>query len=90
MPSFDRSFNSFRASGTNGRLDFSLSGGTSGDPNSLPCKIWSESSVPRLAKESVVPKQRNLFGWMPERTGRWFVGVGRRNPVTRRHSKHRR
>ena len=29
MPSLDRSFHSFRAAGTNGRLDFNLSLGTS-------------------------------------------------------------
>ena len=51
----DWSFNSFRAAGTNGRLDFSLSWGTSRDPASWPCKIWSGFRVPRLAKESDAP-----------------------------------
>ena len=36
----------------------------------------------RLAKESVAPCRRSSGGWMPERTGRLSVGVGRRHPVT--------
>ena len=35
-----------------------------------------------LAKESVAPKRRSSAAWMPERIGRWSVGVGRRHPVT--------
>ena len=30
------------------------------------------------------PIRRNSAGWMPESTGRWSVGVGRRHPVTMR------
>ena len=34
MPSLGRSFSSFHEAGTNGRLDFNLSLGTSGNPAS--------------------------------------------------------
>ena len=40
--------------------------------------------MPRLAKESVAPKRRSSAGWMPEKVGRWSVGVGRRHLVTMR------
>ena len=84
MPSLDRSFNSFRAAGTNGRLVFSRSWGTSVDPASCQCKIWSGFRVPRLAKESVAFKRRSSSDWMPESIGRWSIGVRRRHPVTTR------
>ena len=84
MPSLGRSFNSFHEAGTNGRLDFNLSLGTSGNPASSSRKIWSGPRVPRLAKESVAPERRSSAGWMPERVGWWCVDVGRRHPVTMR------
>ena len=82
MPSVGKSFDSFRAAGTNGRLDFSLSWGISGDPASGPGKIWSR--VPHFAKESVAPKRQSSSGWMLEGISRWSVSVGRRHPVTMR------
>ena len=84
MLSLDWSFNSLRAEGTNGRPDFSVSWGTSGDPATWPNKIWSGSRVPRLAKESAAPKRWSSAGWMPKRIGSWSVGVWRRHPVTMR------
>ena len=65
MSSSNRAFNSFCAAGTNGRVYFSLSWGTSGDPASRPCKTWPR--VPRLAKESVVPNRRSSGGSMPDK-----------------------
>ena len=70
MPSLDRSFNCFRVAGTSGRLEFSLSLGTSGNRASSPCKIWCGFGVPRLVKESVAPKRRSSAGWMLKRIGR--------------------
>ena len=84
MPSLDRSFNSIHAAGTNGRLDFSLFLGSSDNPASWPCKIWSGSRMPRLAKESVARKRPSSAGWMSKRIGRWSVGVGGRHPVAMR------
>ena len=55
MPSLDRLFNGFRAAGTNGRLNFSLFWGNSGNPASLPCIIWLGSRVPRLINEVSLP-----------------------------------
>ena len=40
--------------------------------------------MPRLAKESVSPKQRSSAGWTPERIRRWSDGVGHRHRVTMR------
>ena len=40
--------------------------------------------MPHLTKESVAPKRGSSAGWMPERIGRWSVGVERRHPVTMR------
>ena len=90
MPSLARLSKRFRAPGTNGRLDLSLTWPLSEDPLKRPYKIWSGSRDPRQAKESVAPSRQSSAGWMPESTGRWFVGVGRRIQwlCARRHSKH--
>ena len=82
MPSLARFSKRFRAAGTNGRLDLSLTWRVSEDPLKKPCKIWSRSKDPRQTKESVAPIWRSSSGWMPESTGRWSVGVGRRHPMT--------
>ena len=44
--------------------------------------VWAR--VPRLAKESVAPERRSSADWVPERIGRWPIGVGQRHPVTMR------
>ena len=70
MPSSDRPFNSFRAAGTNGLLDFSLSRNTSGDPARRPSQIWSGSRLPRLVKESVSPSgEAQLAQYLKESVG---------------------
>ena len=84
MPSLDRSLNSFRAAGTNERLDFNFSWCTSGDPTSGPFKIWSGSRVPCLVKESVAHKRQSSAGCMPEKIGRWSVKVRRRHSLAMR------
>ena len=40
----------------------------------------------RFAKESVAPNQRSSDGWMPARTGKSSIGVGRKHPVTNAQS----
>ena len=47
MPSLARLSKRFRAAGTNGRLDLSLTWPVSEDPLNRPCKIWSGSRDPR-------------------------------------------
>ena len=47
MPSLTRLSKRFRAPGTNGRLDLSLTWPVSEDPFNRPCKIWSGSRDPR-------------------------------------------
>ena len=74
----------FRAAGTNGRLDLSLSWRASEDPLKKHYRSGSKDS--RWAKESVAPSRPSSAGWMPENTGRWSVGVGRRHPVTMRNA----
>ena len=65
MPSLDRSFTSFLATDTNGRLDFSLSWGRSGNPARRLRKIWSGSWAPRLAKGTSLPSaEAQLAGCM--------------------------
>ena len=82
MPDSDKLCNSFRAAGTNGRLDFSLSLLAARGSVACPCRIWSGFKELRLAKDSATPWRRSSAGWMRERTGRLSVGVGRRHPVT--------
>ena len=82
MPSLARLSKRFRAAGTNGCLDLSLTWRVSEDPLKRPYKIWLGSRDPRWPKESVAPIRRSSAGWMPESTGKWSVGVGRRHPVT--------
>ena len=84
MPNSDKLCNSFRAAGANGCLDFSLSLLAACSLFSWPCRMWPGSKELRLAKESVASRWRSSAGWMPERTGRLSVGVGRRHPVTMR------
>ena len=74
----------FRVAATNGRLDLSLTWRVSEGLFKRPYKIWSGSRDPRWAKMSVALSRRSSAGWMPESTGRWSVGVGRRHPVTMR------
>ena len=81
--------NSFRAAGTNGCLDFSLSLLAAQGSVSWPCRMWPGSKELRLAKESVAPWRRSEAGWMIERTGKLSVGVGRRHPVTMRKASLR-
>ena len=91
MPSPARLSKRFRAAGTNGRLDLSLSWRASEDTLKRPYKI-SGSRDRRWAKESVAPSQRSSARWIPESMGKWSVAVGRRHPVNmrRRHLRHRR
>ena len=84
MRNSDKLCNSFRAAGTNGRLEFSLYLQAARGSVTCPCKMWPGSKELRLAKESVAPWRRSSAGWMPERTERLSVGVGRRHPVTMR------
>ena len=89
MPNSDKLCNSFRAAGTNGRLDLSLSLLLAFGSVSWPCKMQPGSKELRLAKESVTPWWRRSADWMPEKTGRLSVGVGRRHPVTMRKASLR-
>ena len=82
MPNSDKFCTSFCAAGTNGHLDFSFSLPAACGLVSWPCKMWPGSKEMRLAKEGVTPWRRRSAGWMPARTGRLFVGVGHRHPVT--------
>ena len=82
MPNSDKLCNSFRAAGANGCLDFSLSSLAACGSESWPCRMWLGSKKLGLAEESVAPWRRSSAGWMPVRTGRLFVVVGRRHPVT--------
>ena len=81
MPNSDKLCNSFRAAGTNRHLDFSFSLLAACGSVSCPCRMWPGPKELRLAKESVAPWQRTSASWMPERTGRLSVGMGRRHPV---------
>ena len=89
IPNSDKLCNSFRAAGTNGRLDFSLSLLAAHGSVTCPCRMWPGSKELQLAKESVAPWRRSSAGWMPERTGRLSVGMGRRHPVTMRKASLR-
>ena len=82
MPSPARFSKRFRAAGTNGHLDLSLSWRASEEPLKKSYEILSGSRDARWAKESVAPNQRSSAGWMPESMGKWFVGVGLKHPVT--------
>ena len=82
MRNSDKLCNSFCATGTNGRLDFSLPLLAVCGSVSWPCRMWPGSKKLRLAKENVAPWRRSSAGWMPERSGRLSVRVGRRHPVT--------
>ena len=89
MPNSDKLCNSFRASEANWRLDLSLSLLAAAGSVSWPCRMWPGSKELRLAKESVAPWRRSSADWMPERTRRLSVGVGRRHPVTMRKASLR-
>ena len=89
MPNSDNLCNSFSAAGANGCLDFSLSLLAVCGSVSWPRRMWPGSKELRLAKESYAPWRRSSAGWMPERTGRLFVEVGRRHPVTMRKASLR-
>ena len=84
MPSSDKLCNNFRAAGTNECLHFSLSLLAASDSIYWPCRMLSGSKKLRLAKENVAPWRRSSTGWIPERTGRLSVGVGRRYLVAMR------
>ena len=89
MPNSIKLCNSFRAPGTNGCLDFSLSLLAACGSASWPCRMWPGSKELRLAKENGAPWRQSLARWMPERTGRLSVGVGLRPPVTMRKASLR-
>ena len=89
MPNSDKLCNIYSGAGTNGCLDFNLSLLAACGLVSWPCQMWSGSTEPQLAKESVVSWQRSSAGWMPERTGKLSVGVGRRHPPTMRKASLR-
>ena len=82
MSSLDRLPHSFHAAGTNGRLDLSLPRCASCCPTNCPCSTWSGSCIAQFAKENVAPNQRSSAGWMPARTGKSSVGVGRKHLAT--------
>ena len=84
MPNSNKLCNSFRAAAANEGLDFSLFLLAACDSLSRPCRMWPGSEELQLAEESVAPWWRSSGGWMPEKTGRLFVGVERRHPVTNR------
>ena len=89
MPNSDKLCDSFRALGTNGRLDFSLSLLAACGSVTWPCRMWPGSKELRLAKESVAPWRRSSAGWMPESTERLSVGVGRMHSMTMRKASLR-
>ena len=82
MSSLDKLPNSFHTAGTNGHLDISLPRCASCCPTNCPCSTLSGSWIAQLAKESVAPNRRSSAGWMPARTGKSSVGVGRKHPLT--------
>ena len=84
VPISDRLSRRFRAAGTNGCRDLSLFPSAPWDPSKRPCRMWSRSRELRLARERVAPWRRSSAGWMPESTGRYSNGVGRRHPETMR------
>ena len=51
-------------------------------PTNYACCTWSGSWIARFAKESVGPNRWSSVGWMPARTGKSSVDVGRKHPVT--------
>ena len=89
MLSLNKLSNSFHAAGTNGRLDLSLSKCAFCCPTNCPCSTWSGSWIALFAKESVAPNRRSSAGWMPARTGKSSVGVGRKHPVKMRKASLR-
>ena len=89
MPNSNKLYNSFHVAGTNECLDFSLSLLAACGSVSCPCRMWPGSKELQLAKERVTPWQQSSAGWMPERTGRLSVGVGRRHLVTMRKASLR-
>ena len=89
MPSLDKLSNSFHAAGTNGYLDLSLSRCASCCPTNCQYSTWSGSWISRFPKESADPNRRSSAGWMPARTGKSSVGVGRQHPVTMRKASLR-
>ena len=82
MPNSNKLCNSFCVAGANDCLDFNVSLLAACGLLSWPCRMWPGSKELRLAKESVAPWQQSSGGWMPEKTRRLFIGVGRRHPVT--------
>ena len=85
MPNSDKLGNDFRAAGTNGCLDFSLSLLAACGSVTWPCRMCPGSKELRFAKENVASwRRQSSAGWMPEKTGRLSFGVGRRHPMTMR------
>ena len=84
MPDSDKLCNSFRAVGTNGCLDFSLSLLVACGSLSRSCRMWPGSKELGLANGSVASWRRRSAGWMPKKIGRLFVGVEGRHLVTMR------
>ena len=89
MSSLDKLPNSFHAASTNGCLNLILPRCASCCPTNCPCSTWSESWIARFAKESVAPSRRSSAGWMPAKTGKSSVCVGRNHSVTMREASMR-
>ena len=89
MSSLDKLPNNFHAAGTNGRLDLSLPSCVSCCPTNCLCSTWSGSWIARFVKKSVAPNRRSSADWIPARTGKFSVGVGRQHPVTMRKASLR-
>ena len=81
MPNSDKLCNSFRAAGTKGRLDFSLSLLAARSSVSWQCRMWPGSKELQLAKESVAPcGEAQLAECLRELEGcplEWDVGIQR-------------
>ena len=73
---------SFHAAGTNGSLYLSLPRCASCCPTNCPCSTWSGSWIAQFTKESVTSTRQSSAGWMPARTGKSFVGMWCKHPVT--------
>ena len=89
MSSSDKLSNSFHAAGTNVRLDLSLPRCTSCCPTNCPSITWSRLWIAQYARESVAPYWWSSAGWIPARTGKYSVGIGRKHPVTMRKASLR-
>ena len=85
MPSLARLSKRFRAPGTNGRLNLSLTWPVSEDTlkKDHARYDWGPEILGKPKRVSI-PFGEAQAGWMPESTGRRSVEVGRRHPITMR------